>query len=1030
MRFRVLGPLEVRTDDDVPVKVPESKVRLLLAILLSHDGRPVPVDALAEHLWGSAQPKDPAAVLRTKVAQLRRALESAEPGGRDLVEWRAGGYALRAAAGAVDARAFAALAARARAGADPQARAALLADALELWRGEPYAGFSAEPCLQGAIAQLAEQRLAAIEERAEAELELGRPAEVLDELAEQVRRHPLRERLRACHMRALYQAGRQGEALADYHDLRVRLADELGVDPSPAVAAVHQAILRQDAALEPARPRTDLPVPLTELIGRDEEIARVAELVHAGRLVTLTGPGGVGKTRLAVAVADRLAAAFPGGVHLVELAALDHPAHTGAPPAPADVATLIAATLGLTRATGPGSRGQPVPPTDRIVTAVRERRTLLVLDNCEHVVEPVAEIAGRLLAGAPGLRVLATGREPLGLSGERLHVVAPLAVPERDAPLAGIAGADAVRLFTARAAAAGGFVLDETTAPAAAAICRRLDGLPLALELAAARVRSLGVAEVARRLDSRFRLLTQGRRDAPARQRTLRAVIDWSWELLTEPERVALCRLALHPGGCTLDAAEAVCATGGIAGEEVMDVLARLVDRSLLVVAGHRYRLADSVAAYCVERLTESGDLAAARSRHAAYYTELAERADAHVRGPDQERWLALLDAETVNLRGVLDDAVQSGDGAAALRLATALAWYWMLRGRLEEAHRAFTHALPLASTGTGRAWHAALSVMTGHDAATMSGDPPPTDEPMALWVLGSSLFGSGDLPGSERLTRRALAAFEARGDEWGVAAARNTLAWHHLARGRSAAAEGDARLSLAAFDRLGDPWGQMLAVESLAAAAEATGHYRRAAGLYERSLGIAERLGLAAEIPFKLCGLADVHLSTGEHEQAGRLYERARRLAARESVRLAETYALIGLGRVARLAGRLEAADEHLRAVLERHRRHGHEPGIAAAAMTELALTTHARGHAEDALTLHDQACRAARAGGDPRTLARALEGRAGTLAHLGDHRAAARLLDRAAEVRAAVPLSPADREAVERTTAAVRAALGPATS
>ncbi|WP_344891148.1 AfsR/SARP family transcriptional regulator, partial [Nonomuraea antimicrobica] len=494
MRFRVLGPLEVRTDDGAPVKVPEAKVRLLLADLLSHDGRSVPVERLVEDLWGAGPPRDPAGVLRTKVAQLRRALEHAEPGGRDLVVWQPPGYALRVEAEAVDARRFGVLTGRARGVADPSARAALLADALALWRGEAYADFAGELFLQGTVTRLAEQRLAAMEEHAEVELELGRHDRLVPDLADQVRRHPLRERFRASYMRALYRSGRQHEALATYHDLRERLAAELGVDPSPDVAAVYQAILEQDHELDAARPRTNLPVPLTALIGREEATDRVAGLLGAYRLVTLTGPGGVGKTRLAVAAATRSAPAYADGVWLVDLTALDHPARAGALPTPAGVGTLIAAALGLTDATVAGPRGRPAPIVERVLDAVRERRILLVLDNCEHVVEPAAQVAGRLLAGAPELRILATSREPLGISGEHLQVVAPLEVPDDDADHAAVARADAARLFTARAAAAcGEFTLDARTATAVETICRRLDGIPLALELAATRVRALGV---------------------------------------------------------------------------------------------------------------------------------------------------------------------------------------------------------------------------------------------------------------------------------------------------------------------------------------------------------------------------------------------------------------------------------------------------------------------------------------------------------------------------------------------------------
>ncbi|WP_283136431.1 BTAD domain-containing putative transcriptional regulator [Rhizohabitans arisaemae] len=932
MRFGVLGPLEVRTDDGVPVRIPETKVRLLLADLLSHDGRPVPVDRLAEDLWGGRPPRDPGAVLRTKISHLRRAFDLAEPGGRELVTWQPAGYALDVTDDSVDARRFDRLLARARIGGDTTARAALLAEALRLWRGQAFAGLGDRTFLQAAIAGLEERRLAALEEYAEAELELGRHRGLLDVLTDLVREHPLRERLQAAHMRALYLAGRQSEAIDAYLGLRERLADELGVDPSPELAAVHRAVVGQDPALGApgGRRRGNLPAPLTEPIGRDEAVTHLAGLLRAHRLVTLTGPGGVGKTRLALAAAERLGDDFPDGVWFAELAVLNHPARTGSSPGPAAVATRVAAALGLGESTVPGPQGRPVPLSDRVAAAVRGRRMLLILDNCEHVVDAAAEVAVRLLTGAAGLRVLATSREPLSVSGERLHVVGPLGVPETGADAETVARADAVRLFTARAAAAGGgFALDADNAETVATICRRLDGLPLALELAAARVRSLGAGEVARRLDARFRLLTAGPRDAPARQRTLRAVIDWSWELLSEQERAVLCALALHPGGCALDTAEALSPAA-----DVVDVLDALVAKSLVARAGDRYRLAESVAAYCVERLAESGRLEDARRLRDEHYAALARRADVGLRGADQPRWLRVLDVESANL----DAVIRSADAAPARRLALSLAWYWLLRGRTQQAVQAFTHLADSADPEVST-WRTAFAWMLGQrgESADRTGEiPGPLERARARWVLGAGLFGVGEPARSERLVEQALAGFQAHGDRWGAAAALNTLAWHALDRGDHHTGGALAERSHTAFTELGDPWGVMVATESLASAAEATGGYRRAAALYRRSLEAAEELGLSAEIPFKLCGLAGVHLATGEIAEAESHYARAARIASEQSIWLAETYASLGLARVARLSGRLDLARERLRPLIDWHHRHGYEDRVAADILAE----------------------------------------------------------------------------------------------
>jgi predicted ATPase/DNA-binding SARP family transcriptional activator len=551
MRFGVLGPLAVWTSAGEPLTVPGLKVRALLADLLVHAGETVSPDRLVDDLWGDHPPAGAAGALQAKVSQLRRVL-AAEPAGRELVEYGPAGYVLRAGADAIDALQFQALVTRARVTSDPRTRTALLADALSMWRGSAFADLSDQLFTRAAITRLEEERLAVLEEQAEARLELGEHAQLAAELADLVARHPLRERLRAVQLRALYRAGRPSEALGSYRDLRERLADELGLDPGPELAALQQAILVQDPALraldpapadpdpgagDAAPPRTNLPAPPGALIGRTEAAAEVRALLAAGRLVTLTGPGGVGKTRLAVEVAARQAEAFPDGAWLVELAPPGRPGGLkSGPPAAgspgtasvADVAELVSAALGI-RDDAPAG-----PLADWLAAALRTRQLLLVLDNCEHLIEPVAGLAALLLRAAPGLVILATSQEALAIDGEHLWEVPPLELP---APAAGsepalLARAGAVQLFVARAAAAApGFSLDASNAQAVTATCRRLDGIPLALELAAARVRALGVHALAARLDDRFQLLAAGKRGAPARQQTLRAMIDWSWEL-------------------------------------------------------------------------------------------------------------------------------------------------------------------------------------------------------------------------------------------------------------------------------------------------------------------------------------------------------------------------------------------------------------------------------------------------------------------------------------------------------------------
>ncbi|WP_420000141.1 BTAD domain-containing putative transcriptional regulator [Streptomyces boninensis] len=1028
MRFGVLGETAVWTDDGEQVRIPELKVRTLLASLLVDPGRPVAAHRLIDDLWGEEPPGNPARALQAKVSQLRRALDEAEPGGRGLVVSRAPGYQLSVAEGALDAHRFAALAARARSAPDAGKRAGLLGEALALWRGPAFADFDGHAFARAAIDRLEEDRLAVLEEQAEARLEAGEHAQLVGELTGLVDRYPLRERLRAVQLRALQRAGRQSEALTGYEDLRARLADELGIDPSPELAELHGALLRQEPAAPAATvPRGNILAPLSELIARDEAVAEVAGILAGRRLVTLTGPGGVGKTRLALAVAESLEGTYPDGEWLVELVG----AGTGS-----DLAEVVAAAMGLRDdgAWGVRPEGGTAPDAaGRLAEVLRGKRMLLVLDNCEHVVDQAATLVELLLRTAPGLVVMTTSQEPLALAGETLWAVPPL-TPE-----------GAVELFAARAAAAApGFVCDDGNRDAVAAICRRLDGIPLALELAATRVRALGVHQLLERLDDRFRLLRAGQRGAPARQQTLRAVIDWSWELLDDTERTVLRRLAAHADGCTLQAAEAVCGGAGVAGDDVLDVLARLVDRSLVVVAGERYRLLESVAAYCVERMAEAGELADIRERHLAYYTGLAESAEPRLRAPGQREWLAVLDAESANLRRALDAAVEHGDAALALRLVDALAWYWFMRGRLTEARRSATAALDLPGGDAEprarmRVWLVGLAILggDGEDRAARSeaalkeygAVADAAGQAWARWFLAHALCGTGGLSEGDELTERALAGFVELGDRWGEAAALADRSMQRLLHGDLAGTERDAARSVRLFEAVGDACGRLWSVYPQAAVAEIHGDYARATELHQDALTTAREFGISTQAADLLSGLGRIALLTGDFAAARDYHEKSLRTAAELGFRAGEFNARLGLGLGARREGRLDEAEAHLRAVLAWHQDVGLD-GANALLLAELGFIAELRGDAAEAWTLHDQGYEAARTTGDPRAIALGLEGLAAASALAGRAEPAALLLGAAAAARAATgaPLPPAERGDVDRTAGRARRALGDA--
>ncbi|MFK4067364.1 AfsR/SARP family transcriptional regulator [Streptomyces sp. NPDC029674] len=1085
MRFEVLGPLTVRTQDGVAAPAPEPKVRALLAALLVRVGHPVPVDTLIDDLWGDRPPSSPANSLQTKVSQLRRALEAAEPGSRGLVAYGPAGYELRVPPEHVDATRFETLISRAyetadatgeAVGPDSRTKASLLTDALALWRGPAYADFRDADFARAAVARLEEQRLTAQETLAELRLAHGEHAVLADDLAPLVAREPLRERLRASHLRALYRAGRVAEALDSYRDLRLHLAEELGIDPGPELTELHEAMLRQEAYREEPpsagqeKRLTNLPAQITGLIGRDSSIARIRGLITAERLVTLTGPGGVGKTRLALESASGLTADFPDGIWLAELAGVR-----------GEVAPTVAAALGI-RDDAPGEPDEAratdtSAPTGagadastsvdaraavaRLARALAGRRLLLVLDNCEHILGPVADLTAHLLRHAPHLHILTTSQEPLALTGETVEAVAPLGEE------------DALRLFATRAAAtAPGFALDDGNREAVALICRRLDGIPLAVELAATRVRTLGVHALADRLHDRFRLLNQVRRDAPARQRTLRAMIDWSWDLLTAPEQRTLRQLAVFSNGFTLPSAESVLSqtTPQTAphpapnsalqatsqhddddDDDVLDLVTRLVDRSLLVPSTTdapemRYRMLESVTAYSLERLDAAAETTAVRRRHARHFAAFAERAAAALHGPEQRGWLRRLDHETANLRAALDWTATDADAPTALRLVNGLTWYWFLRGRLREAMRSLDRALhlhlpaeprldgadPLLSARTAAASaHAAFALLTGepgcaHHNACERADTTAADA-RSRWLLAFARCGFDHTPRETARVDALLTEFRAEGDRWGEAAALSTRATRALYRGDLPALRRDATRSAELFRELGDRWGRLQASEQLGVLAEIAADYEEAARFQRDGMRGAEELELWTDLSFRLSRLGRIALLTGDDPAATAFHERAAALAAQQSHRPAQQFAETGLALGARHRGDLDAAEKLLLPWLDFNRRFGVDSGTALI-LAQLGYVAEQRGNAARAETLHREGLAVARATGDERAVALALEGLAGARSLAGDHTHAAGLLGTAARIREAegAPLPPAERTDVTRATHRSRTALG----
>jgi predicted ATPase/DNA-binding SARP family transcriptional activator len=937
MEFRILGPLEVHHGGG-PVRVPGAKERALLADLLVHAGRVVPADRLVEDLWGDEPPGNPANTLQGRVSALRRALG---PAGAKLMVTSPPGYRLAVEPERVDSTRFQRLVAEADAAAATERPrvARLLEEALALWRGPALAEFADRPWAAAEAARLEELRLAAREALAELWLAGGGHAELVGELEAMVAAHPLRERLRGQLMLALYRSGRQADALRVYAETRATLAEELGIDPSPELQRLERAILTQDPAIAspgraPAAPPHNLPERLTSLVGRDRELDEVAKLVGQHRLVTVTGPGGAGKTSLAVQVARRVVPDFADGVWLVELAGLADPRL---------LAEVVAATLGLREEPGPPGAAPP-PLAERLAGFVRDKRMLLVLDNCEHLVAGCAELVVRLLRAAPELRVLATSRELLAVPGELVWLVPPLAVPdaiadrEAAAPLEALAGYDGVRLFLERARLADpSFVLDGGNAPAVAEICRRLDGLPLAIELAAARVRALPANELAARLQDRFGLLAGGARAQDPRQRTLRATMDWSFQLLDEPDRRLFRRLSVFAGGWTVAAAEAVCGGDGLAEAGVLEGLLRLVDRSLVVAAGGepaRFRMLETLRAYGAERLAGAGETEPTAARHTAWFVELAEEAAAH---RTARRWMRRLEADYDNLRTVMDRAMAGGDHQTALRLAGALGWYWQ-EHHTDEGRQRLAGALALTE-GRPPSIHLARTLLSVAlvDLMVFSNFPEIADAARRsvelferfgdqagaaaakLQLAFAELQDHGPSGDVACLAAEAEAGFAAAGDPWGEAyAALNSLALNRAYLGLPDRAEAIALRALERFEALDDRWGTALALFGLANVARRRGEVDAAVDRYERAIAAAREDGPLWVLCAALVELGGVAAVKGDERRAVALHAESATIIRRTGLRRGIAYASNGLGAIARAGGDLERARQLHQEALE----------------------------------------------------------------------------------------------------------------
>jgi predicted ATPase/DNA-binding SARP family transcriptional activator len=923
VEVRALGTLEVLDADGSPVGIGGPRPTTIMLALVLAGGSVVSADGLVEEVWGDQAPRSAVETLHSYLSRIRRALEperSAHGAATALVRSQAG-YRIDPEVVAVDVHDFESEVARARvaaSGGDIRSAAELLGIALGRWRGPVGQGVELGAGSRAQATRLEELRLTATEERSALLLGLGDHEELIGDLEPMVVANPLRERLHALWMVALYRSGRQAEALAAYRRLREQLVEGLGVEPGPRLLQLHERMLAQDPALEPderlgsdivrpdpgtirstappgtapsvpsTAPPGNLPAPMVELVGRRDQLDRLAAELESSRLVTLTGAGGCGKTQLGLQLARETVARFPDGTWVVELASRRDPDA---------VPRAVAEALAVDDAPLPGL-------VDHLAARLRGRRALLLLDNCEHLVDACASMVQELLQRCPQLQVLTTSRQTLDLDGEVAWRVPSLSLPPAGASLANLAASDAAQLFLTRAVGVRpGFEPDEDDASAIAAICRELDGIPLAIELAASRLRVLSPQEIADRLDDRFAMLRSSRRGAPSRHRTLDAAIAWSYELLEPSAQVLLLRLAVFEGGFTVAAAEATCSSDELPEADILELLDDLVGRSLVgtslaSVGPARHELLQSIRSFARARWSDDAQ-AAISARHAGWCATLGDVATTELTGPDQVRWLNELHADHADLRAALTWALEHDRVDLALRITAGVWWFWLQFGHAREG--AAWLAAVLAATDTAPAslgnLDAGVLVRATYAAGRLAGaagEHPAAQAwleravelaerqgstgwwALSLARLGQQLQVGGDPDAAADALRAARVVAEGHDDPW-VAAGISDVAGH------LAAARGDLEAATAAFAiseqrylQAQDRWSACLARLGRAWVARRSGDLGHALALHGENLRSTRTLTRSAfdfvGIARDLRGVAAIASQVGRHGLAAQL--------------------------------------------------------------------------------------------------------------------------------------------------------------
>src|SRR3954471_5504738 len=918
INFRVLGPVEAVDAAGRLLPLGSPRNRSLLAALVVHVGSVLSIGRLTELLWDGSAPPTARTMVHGAVAGLRRALEPCRGRAPSVLETRDGGYLLKVPPERVDILRFEQLLAQGRRLVEPApARASqLLGEALSLWRGPALSGLEC-PFARDAASRWEELRLQCTESRAEAEIALGHHHDLVADLEDLVARHPFREPLCAQLVLALYRCGRQADALHTLRSVRRTLVEELGLEPGPQLQRLERAVLRHSPELDadppppgpgpgPGRP---FPCPIDSFVGRARERAGVAALVSRHRLVTLTGSGGSGKTRLAMAVGRDL---HDTGVHtcVVDLAPLTTPELVG---------ERVAEALGVRGGPGWGL-------VETVASALSGHDAFLLLDNCEHLADPCAAFVRSLLLAAPGLGVLATSREALHVPGEHVFAIGPLATAAVHDGFEDISACDAVLLFGQRAAAARpDFAVTPANAHLVLEVCRRLDGLPLALELAAARAASMPLQDLAERLDDRFRLLDAAVRSVDARHQSLATTLAWSHDLLDASARSLFARVSVFPTTFSLTAAEAVVSGGELPRGDIGLVLARLVASSTVQLEEQpdgttRYRMLETTRQYAQDRLDEPA-MTSLRDRHARHYLALAQEAEPHLLGPDSPPWLVRLRAERDNFRAALEWAFgPAGDEGLGVRLVACLWHPWDVRGaRGEGLHWVHTalrairpdsgpDRLPLLSAGAllhlGRAEFSEVAALAGEQLAQARATGASAWEGDALALTATVAWARGEFDRAQHLYEDAVAASLSGDDRWRAALAEAQLARLHRDRDEPDVARSVVVDALRHADEVGERLARGLAVDVLASLEHRWGDVLVATRLVDEALEHYRAVGYREGEASALQLAGRIALSSGELERAREAFEQALGLCRRIGHRSGSATALEGMATVAADAG------------------------------------------------------------------------------------------------------------------------------